>query len=93
MMIVRILHEGQFEVTGAGLDELNAVDNQIVEAIANRQEARFRELMEQMHAVVYAKGKPLALDVFKESDIILPPSDSSMEDVEELFAGEGLIPG
>ena len=93
MMIVRILHEGQFEISGAALDELNGVDNQIVEAIANGQEDRFRTLMAQMHDLVHAKGSPLPIDVFKESDIILPPPDASMEDVKDLFAGEGLIPG
>jgi hypothetical protein len=93
MMIVRILHEGQFEISGAALDELNGVDNQIVEAIADGDEKRFQKLMEQMHELVHAKGTALAMDVFKESDFILPPPDSSMEDVQELFTGEGLIPG
>lgn len=92
-MIVRILHEGQFEISGAALDELNGVDNQIVEAIANGQEDRFRELMAQMHDLVHARGTPLPVDVFKESDFILPPADASMEDVQDLFVGEGLIPG
>jgi hypothetical protein len=93
MMIVRILHEGQFEISGAALDELNTVDNQIVEAISAGDAARFQQLMERMHALVHEKGKPLPVDVFKESDFILPPPDSSMEDVQDLFTGEGLIPG
>jgi hypothetical protein len=92
-MIVRILHEGQFEISGADLDELNGVDNQIVEAIAASDEARYTDLMARMHELVHLKGKPLPIDVLKESDFILPPPDSSMEDVQDLFAGEGLIPG
>lgn len=92
-MIVRILHEGQFDIHGSDLDELNNVDNQIVEAIAARDEGRFRSLMEQMHDIVQGKGKPVPLDVFVESDIILPPPDATMEEVEEMFSGEGLIPG
>ena len=92
-MIVRILHEGQFEIRGAVLDELNDVDNQIVEAIAHGDDERFRRLMDQMHDIVLKRGSPVPVDVFEESDIILPPADATMQEVEEMFTGEGMIPG
>ena len=92
-MIVRILHEGQFDIHGAELDSLNEVDNQIVEAIAHQDEERFRRLMDQMHDIVLKRGKPVPVDEFRESDIILPPADATMEEVGEMFTGEGMIPG
>ena len=92
-MIVRVLGEGQFEVRGAVLDEINDVDNAIVEAIAGGNEKKYRALMEQLHTLVISKGKPVPIDVFEESDIILPSPDASMEEVQEMFSGEGMIPG
>jgi hypothetical protein len=92
-MIIRILHEGQYDLRGADLDALNDVDNALVEAIARRDEGRYRELMTKMHALIRTHGTPVPMDEFVESDIILPPSDASMDEVEELFAGEGIVPG
>ena len=66
-MIVRIMGEGQFRIPGAVLDELNEVDNAIVEAIAKDQQDQFTKLMDQLHTLVIAKGKPLAIEVEREA--------------------------
>lgn len=92
-MIVRIMGEGQFRIPGAVLDEMNDVDNAIVEAIAKGEEQQFATLMEQLHTLVLTKGKPLPIEEIVESDLILPPSDSSIDEVRELFSGDGMIPG
>jgi predicted transcriptional regulator len=92
-VIVRILHEGQFEVDGDDLDALNDVDNQIVAALEANDEARFAALMAQMHKLVHERGKEVPVEVIRESDIILPDPDASMDEVRELFTGEGMIPG
>lgn len=92
-MIVRIMTEGQFELDGDALDALNKIDNDIVQAIAENDEQRFAALMKQMHDLVFERGRRVPPDVFVESDIILPPSDATIDEVRELFAGEGIIPG
>ena len=92
-MIVRVLSEGQFRIEGDDLDRLNEVDNQIVAAIGDGDEARFAALMQQMQELVQRKGKPLPVDELVESDIILPAPSSTMDEVRDMFAGEGLIPG
>jgi len=92
-MIVRIMGEGQFNVSGAVLDELNEVDNAIVEAIAGEQHDQFHRLMLKMHELVVGRGKALPIEEIVESDLILPAPDSSMDEVRELFSGEGMIPG
>jgi hypothetical protein len=92
-MIVRVMTEGQFDIDGNDLDALNEVDNEIVEALAADDQARFEQLMKRMNDLVCKKGKPVPVDQFIESDIILPPPDASMDEVREMFAGEGLIPG
>ena len=92
-MIVRIMFEGQFDIHGDDIDRLNEVDNQIVEAIADGDEQRFVTLMKRMHDLVLQHGKRLPDEEIKESDLILPAADSSIEEVREMFAGEGMIPG
>lgn len=92
-MIVRIMFDGQFEIGGAVLDELNEIDNALVEAASSGSSERVIALLQRMHDVVYSKGKRLAPEELRESSIILPPSDASLEEVQEIFSGEGLIPG
>jgi hypothetical protein len=92
-MIVRVMTEGQFNIDGNDLDKLNEVDNQIVEALAASDQTRFEQLMKQINDLVCKNGRPVPVDQFVESDIILPPPDASMDEVREMFAGEGLIPG
>lgn len=92
-MIVRILHEGQFDIDGEDIDTLNDVDNEVVEAIAKGDHDGFHKLMTRMHDLVKAKAKPVPPEEIIESDLILPPYDASMEEVRELFGTEGIIPG
>jgi hypothetical protein len=92
-MIVRILHEGQFAIDGRDLDALNEIDNQIVVSVAAGDEKQFATLLAKLIKTVREHGKPVPIDEFVESDIILPPPDSTMEEVQHLFTGEGLVPG
>lgn len=91
-MIVRIMGEGQFRIPGAVLDEMNEVDNAIVNAIAKDDQKHFESLMKKLHGLVMGKGKPVPAEEIVESDIILPPSDSTIDEVRDLFSGEGFIP-
>ena len=92
-MIVRILHEGQFRINGADYDKLNELDEQLVSCVAAGDETKFSTLLKQLIEVVKEHGKPVGINEFVESDVILPPDDSTMEEVEHLFTGEGAIPG
>jgi hypothetical protein len=92
-MIVRILHEGQFRVSGAELDRLNEIDEKIVTAVAARDQATFAKLLKQLVHAVREHGEEVPIDEFVESDVILPGEDSTMDEVEHLFTGEGALPG
>ena len=92
-MIVRIQGEGQWELAGKHLDELDKIDDQIVEVIAQQDEARFEGLLKQMLDYVRSNGRALRPDEIEESDLILPPSDATIDEVKSLFAHEGLIVG
>ena len=92
-MIVRISTEGQYRVSSALEAQLNAIDNRIVDAAAASDEAKFRQLLDELISLVRTQGAPIAPDEFVESDVILPPPDTSLEEALEFFQGEGVIPG
>ena len=91
-MIVRIAGEGQFRIPDEDRDRLNELDNATVEAVEAGDEAKFQELWGQMLAMVAADGNALDEDELLESDIILPPRDTTLDEARHEFTGEGLIP-
>lgn len=92
-MIVRILTEGQYNLPGAHVDELNDIDNQIVEVVENEDEDQFERLLKKMLDLVREKGAPVPVDELVESDLVLPNPDITLEEAAETFTGEGLLPG
>ena len=91
-MIVRIATESQYRLPEEAADELNDLDNQVVAAVDGGDEERFHELFEQMLDLVRRAGDPLGEDEIEESDVILPPPDTSFVEAAADFTGEGLIP-
>ena len=92
-MIVRILTEGQYDLPGGYIDELNAIDNELVEVVAAEDEAEFGRVLKQMLDLVREKGSPVPIEELVESDLVLPEPDITLIEAEELFVGEGLLPG
>ena len=92
-MIIRIPTEGQFNLPGSYVDQLNDVDNQLVGAVESGDRASFRELLDQMLNIVREHGSPLSVDELVESDLMLPVPDLTLQEAQELFVGEGLLPG
>jgi hypothetical protein len=45
-----------------------------------------------MWSLVRAEGEPLAEDDLSTSDVVIPPSDLTLEETRRLFSPEGLIP-
>ena len=91
-MIVRIATESQYHLPDEDAQRLNELDNQTVEAVEAGDEDRFHQLFEEMLELVRRDGKPLGDDELEESDVILPPPDTTMEQAAHEFTGEGLIP-
>ena len=91
-MIVRILTEGQFNLPGAHLDELNEIDNQVVEVVEQEDRERFERLLKKMLDVVRHNSTAVPVDELVESDLVLPQPDLTLEEAKELFTGEGLVP-
>ena len=91
-MIVRIATESQYRLPEEAAEELNELDNQVVAAVDAGDEDRFHGLFEQMLDLVRRAGDPLGEDELEESEVILPPPDTSFVEAGAEFTGEGLIP-
>jgi hypothetical protein len=91
-VIVRIAGEWQYELPDGDAARLNELDNEAVAAVEAGDESRFTELWEQMLELVQRDGSAVPDDELVESDVILPPRDSSFEEAAGEFSGDGLIP-
>jgi hypothetical protein len=94
-VIVRILGEGQYDVSDEALDRLNQLDSAVETAVETGDEEAFGDALAALLDGVRTVGVAHAVDSLDESDLILPPADATIEEVRELLADtdEGLIPG
>ena len=92
-MIVRILGEGQWEVADEHLTALNSLDSEVEAAVEAGDEVTFANTLAALLDGVRKSGTVLAVDSLEDSDLILPPSDATLEEVRALLSDEGLIPG
>jgi hypothetical protein len=94
-MIVRILGEGQWDVSDDQLDGLNRLDADVESAVEAGDNDRFVAGLAALLDAVRTSCTPLPDDSLEDSDLILPPSDATIEEVRALLdeADEGLIPG
>ena len=92
-MIVRILGEGQWTVTDDQLPALNALDSAVEAAVEAEDRQSFANTLAALLDAVRTGGVPLPDESLEDSDLILPPSDATLEEVRELLNDDGLIPG
>jgi hypothetical protein len=92
-VIVRLMHEGQYQVPDSLQDELNAADDRALAALAAGDVEALNASLEEMWELVRANGQLLPADELTPgSDVIVPPADLTLEEAQELLTGEGLIP-
>ena len=91
-MIVRIATEGQYDFPDDDVDKLNALDNEVVEAVEAGDEEGFLTAFASLLELVRSDGQPVADDVLEESDVIIPPPDLTFAEAGHQFTGDGLIP-
>lgn len=92
-MIVRILGEGQWDVADEDLTELNRLDAEVEAAVEAGDVVTFSSTLAALLAGVRTAGSVLADDSLEDSDLILPPSDATLDEVRRLLSDDGLIPG
>ncbi|MBB4930806.1 hypothetical protein F4561_001626 [Lipingzhangella halophila] len=91
-MIVRIMGEGQLDLSEADFDLLQEFDRTLEQAIESDNEETFRRVLGELLARVRADGKPVSPDSLEPSQLILPHEDASMAEVRAMLGDEGLIP-
>jgi hypothetical protein len=92
-MIVRILTEGQYDVSDEALARLNQLDSEVESAVSAGDVAAFDAALIALLDGVRTVGVPRAADSLDASDVILPPADATIDDVRELLSDDGLLPG
>jgi len=94
-MIVRILNEGQWQVEDHLLDELNALDGSVEQAVKAGDQEQLTAALGDLLSKVRSEGSPLPDAELHDSDLILPAADSTVADVQSMLSEseEGLIPG
>jgi hypothetical protein len=92
-VILRILGEGQLEVSDEAIAELNELDDELIGAVETGDETLFASALTALAARVRQVGKPVPDDYLGPSELILPGPDATLEEVRELLSDEGLIPG
>ena len=91
-MIVRLMTEGQYRVAEGLTERLNELDNRAIAALDSDDEKELSARLGEMWSLVQKEGERLSDDEIEPSDVIIPPSDLSLEEARQLFHGDGLIP-
>ena len=92
-MIIRILGEGQYDVSDDALDRLNQYDAAVEAAVDSGDVDTFSSALATLLDGVRTVGVPHSADSLDESDLILPPADATIDEVRALLSDDGLIPG
>jgi hypothetical protein len=91
-MIVRLMGEGQYRADDGLREALNELDDRAQTALEADDEPALDDMLDAMWQLVRERGERLADDDLSASDLIVPPSDLTLEETRKLFSDEGLIP-
>jgi hypothetical protein len=91
-MIARLMGEGQYRIDDELRAQLNELDDRAQAAIDAEDEPTLDGILDEMWQLVSHRGERLPDDDLSPSDLIIPPSDLTLEETRRLFADEGLIP-
>jgi hypothetical protein len=91
-VIVRLMGEGQYRIDDELRAQLNEFDDRAQRSIDAEDEPTLDAILDEMWQLVRDRGERLPDDDLSSSDLIIPPSDLTLEETRRLFADEGLIP-
>lgn len=95
-MIIRILGEGQWTVEPEQLDDLQASDAKVEQAIADKDQEALTDALEGLVAHIKELGDAVPDDVLADSDLIIPDTGSTLDEIaqflDDIGSDEGLIP-
>jgi hypothetical protein len=92
-VIVRILGEGQYDLSDDAVSALNDLDAKVEAAVEAGDQASFERALAQLLDGVRTAGVAHDADSLEPSDLILPMPDATLGEVRDMLTGDGLIPG
>jgi hypothetical protein len=92
-MIVRILGEGQYDVSDQAISTLNDLDARVESAVEAGDEDAFHAALPALLDGVRTAGTAHDAESLEPSDLILPMADATLAEVRDMLSGDGLIPG
>ena len=91
-MIARVVGEGQYEVDDGLIERLNALDRQAMDALERQEEGDLDRYLDEMGQLIRQEGRRIGDDELVASDIVIPPSDLTLEETRKLVSETGFIP-
>ena len=91
-MIIRLMGEGQFRAGDELLARLDELDDKAKAAADAGDEPELDRILDEMWTLVQSEGERLADDDLSPSDVLIPPSDLTLEETKQLFSDQALIP-
>ena len=91
-MIARLMGEGQYRVDDELRGQLNELDDRAVAAMEADDEPTLDAVLDDMWELVRGRGERLADEDLSASDLVIPPSDLTVEETKKLFSEDGLVP-
>jgi hypothetical protein len=92
-VIVRILGEGQYDVSDEAISALNELDAKVESAIESSDDPAFHGALSALLDGVRTAGVPHDAETLDASDLILPMADATLAEVKDMLSDDGLIPG
>jgi hypothetical protein len=91
-VIARLMGEGQYRVDDDLRGQLNELDDRAVSAVDAGDEATLDAVLDDMWELVRGRGERLPDEDLSASDLVIPPSDLTLEETKKLFSEDGLVP-
>jgi hypothetical protein len=92
-MIVRIVHEGQFEVPEDHRAALEKLDSDLGQAVDAGDDAAYHHALSRLLEEVRGSGTPLPPEHLAPSEFVVPHEGASREEVEALLSGTQELAG
>ncbi len=83
-MIIRVLHEGQYELDQGHAEALRGADDSLDAALEAGDEATYRSILDRLLALV-RQGRRLDDAELRRSDVVIPSADLTFEEARTLL--------
>jgi hypothetical protein len=87
-MKVRILNEGRFDVPDSYMQTIERLDASLEQSISKNDEEAFKESLELLIKEIKTVGNKLPDDDLSPSDLVVPASGSTIQEVRELLESD-----